>query len=258
MNVRSCVWWVMLVAGAACGVPTEDEPQDLPRSPKDGGTSRDAGSGFPDYALDGGYATFSLEGWTIHLAQPLVEAQRAVGKQVVTRLGSDLRTVVNAVPATSLPLLRGVHFWVEVAQPEFPGGAYHPSAQWLTDHGYPAAWARGVMLGNAANYLDWTRIQPAMVLHELAHAWHDQKLGFNDAEVMATYAAALDGGVYDAVAYAGGGTMRAYGLNNDREYFAETSEAWFWRNDFAPFVRADLQREDPRGAALVQAKWSLP
>ncbi|NNM31053.1 MAG: metallopeptidase, partial [Akkermansiaceae bacterium] len=30
-----------------------------------------------------------------------------------------------------------------------------------------------------------------------------------------------------------------------KEYFAEGTEAWFYRNDFYPFVRAELKEHDP-------------
>jgi hypothetical protein len=41
------------------------------------------------------------------------------------------------------------------------------------------------------------------------------------------------------------------------EYFAELSEAYFWVNDFYPFVRAELREHDPAGYAAVEAAWGL-
>ena len=63
--------------------------------------------------------------------------------------------------------------------------------------------------------------------------------------------------MYDSVAYADREERRrAYALTSDREYFAEISEAYFGRNDFAPFDREALIGVDPRGAALVASVWS--
>lgn len=220
--------------------------------------SRDAGFTVPPFVLDGGYAVLTVRGWLVHVAQPLVESQATLGTAALALLDSDLQTITASVPSNIVARLQQVPFWLEVAQPEFPGGAYHPSAQWLVDHGYPAAWGRSVMLGNATNYLQWTQTQPAMVLHELAHAFHDQQLTFGDADVLRAYQSAVDAGMYANVAYAQGGTRPAYALTNANEYFAELSEAWFWRNDFAPFTRSELQTFDPVGAELMRTKWSLP
>ena len=48
---------------------------------------------------------------------------------------------------------------------------------------------------------------------------------------------------------------RAYALNNPQEYFAESTEAYFSRNDFFPFTRDDLIRHDPETARLLAKLW---
>jgi hypothetical protein len=52
--------------------------------------------------------------------------------------------------------------------------------------------------------------------------------------------------------------VRAYALTNDREYFAETTEAFFGRNDFFPFDRAELERADPAACEMLRQAWGLP
>ena len=52
-----------------------------------------------------------------------------------------------------------------------------------------------------------------------------------------------------------GSTRRAYALTNRMEYFAELSEAYLGVNDFQPFDRAELQRYDPQGFALMEKVW---
>ena len=94
------------------------------------------------------------------------------------------------------------------------------------------------------------------MLHELSHAWHHQVVGYGDAAIAEAYAEAMASGRYADVPYAGGGTREAYATTDDREYFAELSEAWFWENDFYPFVREEVEAFDPVGAAAVEASWS--
>jgi hypothetical protein len=45
---------------------------------------------------------------------------------------------------------------------------------------------------------------------------------------------------------------------NYKEYFAELTEAYFGKNDFFPFERADLKKYDPTGYKLMQDVWGQP
>ena len=46
------------------------------------------------------------------------------------------------------------------------------------------------------------------------------------------------------------------GMTNPQEYFAETTEAFFSRNDFFPFTREELRRHDPEMAKLLERVWT--
>ena len=50
---------------------------------------------------------------------------------------------------------------------------------------------------------------------------------------------------------------RAYAMTNPFEYFAESTEAYFSRNDFFPYNRAELLETDPGMCALLAKVWSL-
>jgi hypothetical protein len=47
-------------------------------------------------------------------------------------------------------------------------------------------------------------------------------------------------------------------ITNSAEYFAETSEAYFGRNDFFPFDFVELKRQDPGMFALLRKLWGVP
>ncbi len=51
---------------------------------------------------------------------------------------------------------------------------------------------------------------------------------------------------------------RAYAMENPQEYFAESTEACFSRNDFFPFTRAELKQHDPEMFALLEKLWNEP
>jgi Mlc titration factor MtfA (ptsG expression regulator) len=115
-----------------------------------------------------------------------------------------------------------------------------------------------VEVANARNFATWTLDQPWMVLHELAHAYHDQFLGgYENPEIRAQFDRAMRAKLYDAVPRISGRTERAYAAVNPMEYFAETSEAFFGTNDFYPFVRSELKHHDPQMFQLLEKLWDV-
>ena len=50
---------------------------------------------------------------------------------------------------------------------------------------------------------------------------------------------------------------RSYAMTNPMEYFAESTEAYFSRNDFFPFTRDDLEKHDPEMARLIANLWGV-
>ena len=211
----------------------------------------------PDYDCgdDSVYDKEPIGQWRICLSVDLKNNDSTTSDQALALLESDLLKIEGLLNEAIVDRLQLVRIWVERDVPQFPGGVYHPSAGWLSNNGYPEYWAEGVQIGNAENYLSWTAIQPAMMLHELSHAWHHQVLGYGQAEIQAAFDAAMASGMYDSVAYAGGGMQQAYAATNVQEYFAELTEAYFWENDFYPFVRSELESFDSQGFEAVVNAW---
>jgi Mlc titration factor MtfA (ptsG expression regulator) len=102
------------------------------------------------------------------------------------------------------------------------------------------------------------RRMPLFVLHELAHAYHEQVFGFDEPGIKAAYQKALQSGKYDAVENYSGKVRRAYAMTDQMEYFAETTEAFFGRNDFYPFDRDELIKHDPQMYRLLKQYWGSP
>ena len=100
---------------------------------------------------------------------------------------------------------------------------------------------------------------PNFALHELAHAYHDRFLGFENAEIETAFQKAKATGKYDQVLRQDAEGRRrldkAYAMTNAKEYFAECSEAFFARNDFYPFTREELKQHDPEMLILLEKLW---
>ncbi|WP_146526697.1 hypothetical protein [Novipirellula artificiosorum] len=79
--------------------------------------------------------------------------------------------------------------------------------------------------------------------------------GFEHPRIKAAYNRVAAEGIYDSVQRNNGKMERAYGMNNHKEYFAESSEAFFGTNDFYPFDHEQLKRHDPRMDRLLGELW---
>ncbi len=210
----------------------------------------------PSYQPTSTYAQQTIGGWKVMIGSELAKDHVDLEQQALELLRVKFFDIARVVPPDALKRLREVTIWLEYDDKAWPCACYHPSADWLRDNGFNADKVKGVEIANAANFLTWSIEQPWMVLHELAHSYHDRVLGFDDANVKAAYDAAVKSHSYDAILRINGHVERAYAMTNEQEYFAEDSEAYFGTNDFYPFVRAELRQHDPRMFDLLQKVWS--
>ena len=220
-------------------------------------TSNDTDEPEPNYECgnEGLYTPAPIGPWKVCLSNALIQNSPTIKEQTLALLNTDLDRIETLLDNRIISHLQTVFIWVEYDIEQFPGAVYHPSPQWLSQNGYPTYWAQSIQIGNAANYLSWTSVQPAMVLHELSHAWHHQVIGYEQSTILAAYDNAMASGIYSSVPYADGGNQTAYATNNEMEYFAELTEAYFWENDFYPFVQSELQDFDPMGYEAVEEAW---
>ncbi len=194
-----------------------------------------------------------IEGWRVHVAPTLAGELET---RTLGLLGERLREIARNVPEPALSRLREVPIWMGNGNARGPRGEYHPSADWLRRNGYDPAKAGGVEFDNAGFFT--TAPQPMMVMHELAHAYHHQVLGRDNARIREAFRRAAASGSYEKVMRNNGREVRAYALTNEGEYFAELSEAFFGTNDFFPFVHEELRRHDPFMHDLLHELWGVP
>ncbi|MEM1354220.1 MAG: metallopeptidase [Planctomycetota bacterium] len=200
------------------------------------------------------YQTFDpvvqqVEGWTLYVDPKLLDAVNAEeDARALAMLVNHLQRINVYMPAERLAEMQTVGVWIEVDHfDNVEPGPYHPSAKWLTENGYDPKLAKKVHVTRAASLLDPHHMDkhPAVILHELAHGYHDQILGFDEPRIKAAYDRAMAQGLYQQVVDYRGHQVRAYAATNDKEYFAEAVEAYFYVNDFYPFNRAELKAYDP-------------
>ncbi|HLY75633.1 MAG TPA: hypothetical protein VKU80_16040 [Planctomycetota bacterium] len=202
------------------------------------------------------YESRILEGWTVRVNRILLRQEAELGAEALKLVGVKLYEISRVVPARPLLELRKVPIWLGVDDGPNDRAQYHPSRQWLEEHRFNPEKARGVEIGNARTFLKAAIDQPAMLLHELAHAYHDRVLTFQHPGIQEAWREAKKSGIYDSVLRINGTKERHYALTDPQEYFAEGTEAFFGTNDFYPFVRAELQVHDPRLFRLLVEIWN--
>jgi hypothetical protein len=199
-----------------------------------------------------------IEGWTIAVdPKLLLEENQETADKAFTALANHLQRIKYVVHEDRLKELQKLRIWLDLDNPKLGAMQYHPNRGWLVGHGHDPRLVKHVHIPRARHLYAphmWVK-HPYVVLHELAHAYHDQVLGFDDPKIIAAYKEAKQKGSYENVLLYTGKKVRHYGLTDHKEYFAESTESYLGRNDFYPFVRAELAEHDPNMHALMQEIW---
>lgn len=201
------------------------------------------------------YSKQFIAGFTV-LIHPEVFKHKTDAEQVLIELTSQLEKITRVTPPAQLARLKQTRIWVEWLAREQGAAEFHPSREWLLNNGYNPEKEADIEISHSRNFVNWSRAeQPWMLMHELAHAFQHRVLGDSYEPIETAYRLAAAAGVYAAVPYINGGKLRAYALNNSREYFAELTEAWFGKNDFFPYNRQELAEFDAVGFRLMASVW---
>ncbi len=184
-----------------------------------------------------GFCRGTLVGFDVHLSLMTPFGEEDLSEAVISQLRDDLTVVTYLLESDVLEVLREVPIWIDPEEEHEYIAFYHP-AGWI---GIPSA----------GRYLHHVEGAPAIVLHELAHAWHDLGLGFDDEDILAAYQNAMDLDLYAASPLG----SPHYATTNEREYFAVLTEAWFWLDNDFPSNRVELLSHDPVGAEVVERAW---
>jgi hypothetical protein len=208
------------------------------------------------------YEVRTLHGWTVHIRQELLEpSKKDLTEKGLSLIGQQMETIEKVVPGPALVHLKKIPIWVSPPYANArPRAEYHPGADWLKSQGRDPNMVKGVEFTDLENLDKEVLRMPMLTLHELAHGYHDQVLGFNNPEIKAAYEKAKGSGTYDSVARRNWkGVLpkpeKAYAMTNAQEYFAESTEAFFGQNDFFPFTRPELEKHDPTITAILKKVW---
>ena len=199
----------------------------------------------------------NVEGWTIRIEKRLLEQEPSLAEEALSLAEMQLRDLVWVLPPERVEELRRVKIVMDLDRPGIKGLQYHPDLGWLKKGGHALDLHKVVHIPQVRSYIQLKRsnVQPWVMLHEMAHAWHDQIVTFKDPEILAAFQSAVESKKYEEVLHMNGRIRRHYSLTDHKEYFAEGTEAFVGTNDFYPFVRPELKQHDPELHSLLQKIW---
>jgi hypothetical protein len=213
----------------------------------------------PALAEEPAHIERDIEGWTCHIDPQLLDGEhKPLGDETLRIVANQLFELKLLLPAERVADLQKVHILIDRQYKDLKSAQYHPSADWLRDHGHDVALLhRRVHIPNAAEFTERRHLshQPCVMLHELAHAYHDQVLDFDYPAIKGRYEAAKEAGLYKSVLHIDGREREHYALTDHKEFFAEMTEAYVRTNDFYPFVRSELRQHDPETYRLLESIW---
>jgi Carbohydrate esterase, sialic acid-specific acetylesterase len=214
-----------------------------------------------DPAKPASHTARKIEGWTVRVDDRLLrQPDDVLGARALRFLEGKLSDIRAVVPEDKVKKLQSVTIVLDLTHGKLGAMQYHPSADWLKANGYSPDLAKCVHLPRAADLPTRRNIneQPWVILHELAHAYHDQVLGFDEPRIKETYEKYKKSGRGEKTLLFNGKRVRHYALTNHKEFFAEMTEAYFGVNDFFPFNRAELKEAEPETYSLLSTIWESP
>lgn len=244
-------WFIVL-----CGIASATA-QSVP--PKDPGPKRDEKSKL----VAEGYKTYRIQGFTVlvHddvLAVPAGKYER----EPLEVLDRELAVVVRVVNPPAAAALRKLIVWVEWDGSDGIETGRAGSAVAVYRTGSPEALTRAGMHPLKSKTVDVVNMkslteehQPkrdsgrCVLLHEFAHAVHDQILGRDEGRIKAAYAQAMERKLYDK--------KTQYASTSHLEFFAELSCCFLDRLDYFPNTKDDLKSHDPATHKLMEQVWGL-
>lgn len=210
------------------------------------------------------YVVTNAQGWTVHLERELADAQPALAREALARLDAKLADMLRRLPAGSHARLRRLPIFLLFGEEAKAGGRDNGAEYFQREapEFFPLTdphWGSSLVIYSARNYVQLSdQWAVRVLLHEFAHAWQLEQWPEKQVDILAAYDHAMNQGLYRGVKDVNGDPIaKAYATENQLEYFAELSGAYFLRGEYEPFDRAALRAYDPEGYAMIEKMWGV-
>ena len=232
--------------GAALWPPVDIDPSNPT------GVEKHTGAPTQAYEPTSHYTVKNIEGWRVYVNNALLDdgAHAATGAAAIEQLAAHMVAVKRWMPDEPLARLLKVVIWLEVDSTNGPHGRtavyqYHPGLSWLIDMDFHPDKHKCIEYGRASSLARSGDRGATTLLHELAYAYHDQILGFNEPDILAAYKRAVDGAAWPS---------KDWVKSNHKEFFAGVTTRYFGPKD----QRQALVERDPILTKKLRQIWGKP
>ena len=207
-----------------------------------------------------GYKRHTVEGFTLLVSDEVLTADvSGFERKPLEVLELELKAVSKMMTPRALTTLRRLVIWVEWDDRQQVTNGRDGTAVAVYYGGHQLSLMRKGMHPLKAKSVTVLRMksltaehQPktdsgrCVLLHEIAHAVHDNLLGSDHPGVRAAYRQAMERKLYDRSQYVS---------TNEAEFFAELTCAYFDQLHHHPRTREELRKYDPASYRLLDSVW---
>ena len=190
----------------------------------------------------------NINGWTVYVSSEFSKDVRA-RNAILKKIKSQTAFIATRLSGKHLKVLRKSDLWVEAGQHYRSLARHHASKGAIYQEGLNIDKFRDVeIFGGFAR-----QRHPSLVLHELAHVYHDRKLSWHDSRIERMYKKfkATMPSAKDRC----GRSFKAYALENHHEFFATFTESYFGKTCTYPHNRETIQKRHPEMYAFLTKTW---
>jgi hypothetical protein len=206
--------------------------------------------------LDGDYERRNVRSFPVYVAAEFGKHQNSLLERSLEVLDAEARRIEDIIPSAAWHRISRIPIWLEYEPDPSYGGRYLPaSPKWLAAYDIPISKAGSIQFTSSLAVMVGS--QQNLLMHELAHAYHDLVLSYSHPQIGTAFERAQASGRYNAVR-GPCSWARAYAISNHMEFFAELSVAYFGTNAFFPFTRDDLKAFDPDSYRVIADAWERP
>ena len=234
---------VLLLACPALAQKPPEKPTRIPKSP----------------VAVPGYTPYKIQGFTVFVGgDVLAVPEKTYARMPLDVLDGELGTVAAVMDRKSVDALRRLVIWAEWNDTrEGEAGRGVPVA--LYRSGTAQTMVRRDLHPLKAKTVDVVNLkalteehQPGrdsgrcVLLHEFAHAVHDQVVGWENPAIKGAFAQAMERRLYDKGQYV---------TTSPAEFFAELTCSYLDRLNYYPATRDDLKKHDSATYKLMEKVW---
>ena len=150
------------------------------------------------------YEKVQILGWDLYIERS-ISKDKELNAVIQKEVREGIERFIKIVPPEAIKFLQTIPIWAS-NEPTYPMRKnergvipFHRDKTWLRDHDLNPHMAPGVHIINPrAALLDHKIFEwgPMTMLHELAHAYHNVKLGLSNPDIKKAYGSAMARGLY--------------------------------------------------------------